>query len=341
MDRSGAPANIAQVVTFLPPGHDLVDPWHQHHGRRGHVVVHPVRNARALRYHREGPGLDHSLLVAAALLVVLAAWFYERANNEVALVKTGVGGRRVMIDGSTLATPFFHEITRVNMQTLRLDMASSDDSALITTDRVRVDVGAKFYASVSPDTDAATVCNWSAFRSPLWTSPRFRRWTKTTPSTLSACTNWSRSLPRPRKSAPKSLRPSKLKPWWLPDSLRSPSARPTANAVQPLMEQDIQAADIVCEQAIGEAEIIQARALQIAEQDRQIQIACKNQEESRAPDGQRRTVQGAGTSCRSGTGGGLRPASTDRCGVRQGYNCGQSRLAVQLPALKRSAMPSA
>ncbi|MCA0873283.1 flotillin [Seohaeicola saemankumensis] len=96
------------------------------------------------------------LLVAAAVLVALAAWFYERATNEVALVKTGAGGRRVVIDGGTLAIPYFHEITRVNMQTLRLDVARSGDSALITKDRLRVDVGAEFYASVSPDADAIT-----------------------------------------------------------------------------------------------------------------------------------------------------------------------------------------
>jgi len=33
------------------------------------------------------------LIVIAAALVVLAAWFFERATNEVALVKTGIGGR--------------------------------------------------------------------------------------------------------------------------------------------------------------------------------------------------------------------------------------------------------
>ena len=63
------------------------------------------------------------LIVIAAALIALAAWFYERATNEVALVKTGIGGRRVSIDGGTLALPYFHEITRVNMQTIRINCA--------------------------------------------------------------------------------------------------------------------------------------------------------------------------------------------------------------------------
>lgn len=96
------------------------------------------------------------LIVIAAALVVLAAWFFERATNEVALVKTGIGGRRVIIDGGTLALPYFHEITRVNMQTIRMTVSRTGEAALITKDRLRVDVGADFYVSVTPQPDTIT-----------------------------------------------------------------------------------------------------------------------------------------------------------------------------------------
>lgn len=96
------------------------------------------------------------ILVLVAIVIVLAASFYQRATNEVALVRTGLGGRRVVIDGGTLAIPYFHEISRVNMQTLRMDVAREGDASLITKDRLRVDVGAEFYASVAPNGDAVT-----------------------------------------------------------------------------------------------------------------------------------------------------------------------------------------
>ncbi|MDX5383040.1 MAG: flotillin [Rhodobacterales bacterium] len=96
------------------------------------------------------------LIVIAAALIALAAWFYQRATNEVALVKTGIGGRRVVIDGGTLALPYFHEITRVNMQTIRMTVTRIGEAALITKDRLRVDVGADFYVSVTPQADAIT-----------------------------------------------------------------------------------------------------------------------------------------------------------------------------------------
>ncbi len=96
------------------------------------------------------------ILIVAAALVALAAWFYERATNEVALVRTGAGGRRVVIDGGLLAVPFFHQVSRVNMQTIRMHVSRLGENSLITRDRMRIDVGAEFYASVIPDADAIT-----------------------------------------------------------------------------------------------------------------------------------------------------------------------------------------
>lgn len=90
-------------------------------------------------------------LVVIAVLVVLAAWFYRREGNEIALVRTGIGGRKVVIDGGVLAIPFFHEISRVNMQTIRMDVSRSGEHSLITKDRMRIDVGAEFYVSVKPE----------------------------------------------------------------------------------------------------------------------------------------------------------------------------------------------
>jgi uncharacterized membrane protein YqiK len=94
------------------------------------------------------------LIIIAAALIVLAALFYQRATNEVSLVRTGIGGRQVVIDGGTLAIPYFHEVSRVNMQTIRIDVSRTGDAALMTKDRMRIDVGAEFFISVVPQADA-------------------------------------------------------------------------------------------------------------------------------------------------------------------------------------------
>ncbi len=95
-------------------------------------------------------------VIVIAVLVVLAAAFYQRASNEVALVKTGVGGRKVVIDGGTIAVPYFHEVARVNMQTIRMSVACEGERSLITSDRLRVDVGAEVYVSVKPEEEAVS-----------------------------------------------------------------------------------------------------------------------------------------------------------------------------------------
>ena len=84
-------------------------------------------------------------LVIFLILLAIIAKFYQRATQEISLVKTGVGGRKVVIDGGTIAIPWFHEISKVNMQTLRLKVDRNGESALITNDKMRVDVGAEFY----------------------------------------------------------------------------------------------------------------------------------------------------------------------------------------------------
>ena len=96
------------------------------------------------------------LLVIAlvVILVVVAAWLYERASREVSLVRTGLGGRKVVLDGGVIVLPYFHKVSRVNMQTMRLEVSRHGEQALITKDRLRVDVGVEFYVSVEPTEDS-------------------------------------------------------------------------------------------------------------------------------------------------------------------------------------------
>lgn len=100
-----------------------------------------------------------AIIIILAVIIVVLAWFYQRATREVSLVKTGVGGRKVIMDGGTIAVPYFHEVSRVNMQTLRLEVQRTGEAALITKDRMRVDVGVEFYVSVIPGEEGIARAN--------------------------------------------------------------------------------------------------------------------------------------------------------------------------------------
>ncbi|MEX0285317.1 MAG: flotillin family protein [Paracoccaceae bacterium] len=81
---------------------------------------------------------------------LVLARLYRRATREISVVRTGAGGKKVIMDGGTLVVPLLHEVSPVNMKTLRLEVQRNGEAALITKDRMRVDVGVEFYVSVSP-----------------------------------------------------------------------------------------------------------------------------------------------------------------------------------------------
>ena len=93
-------------------------------------------------------------VVAIVLVIVLVVgiWFlhrfYAKANREIALVRTGLGGQKVVLDGGCLALPFLHKVAEVNMRTSKLEIERVGPASVITADRLRVDVRAEFYVRV-------------------------------------------------------------------------------------------------------------------------------------------------------------------------------------------------
>jgi uncharacterized membrane protein YqiK len=86
-------------------------------------------------------------LIAIGLIV---SRLYKRATKELSFVRTGFGGQRVIMNGGALVLPVLHDTILVNMNTLRLEVTRSKEQALITKDRMRVDVQAEFYVRVKP-----------------------------------------------------------------------------------------------------------------------------------------------------------------------------------------------
>lgn len=93
-------------------------------------------------------------LLVFIICVALLARLYRRATKETAFVRTGLGGEKVVMNGGALVFPVFHETMPVNMNTLVLPVVRRDNEALITLDRLRIDVKAEFYVRVRPDATA-------------------------------------------------------------------------------------------------------------------------------------------------------------------------------------------
>ncbi|WP_157216278.1 flotillin family protein [Flavisphingomonas formosensis] len=98
--------------------------------------------------------LPGAAIVALVILGMILARLYHRATKEIAFVRTGFGGEKVVMNGGALVLPVFHETMPVNMNTVRLAVERKNSDALITLDRLRIDVKAEFYVRVRPDREA-------------------------------------------------------------------------------------------------------------------------------------------------------------------------------------------
>ncbi len=94
------------------------------------------------------------LLGALLVLGLILARLYKRATKEVSFVRTGFRGEKVIMNGGAIVLPVLHEIIPVNMNTLRLEVRRAAEQALITRDRMRVDVMAEFYVRVKPTVES-------------------------------------------------------------------------------------------------------------------------------------------------------------------------------------------
>ena len=94
------------------------------------------------------------MLLFLLIIGFMIARLYRRSTKEVSFVRTGFGGEKVIMNGGAMVLPILQEIIPVNMNTLRLEVKRAADQALITRDRMRVDVMAEFYVRVKPTAES-------------------------------------------------------------------------------------------------------------------------------------------------------------------------------------------
>src|SRR5712672_3069469 len=100
-------------------------------------------------------------LIVALIVIVVAVyivnWLYHRSSKEVSFVRTGFLGEQVVINGGAFVLPFIHDFTPVNMNVLSMPITRSKQDAVITRDRMRIDIEADFYVRVQPTREAVSI----------------------------------------------------------------------------------------------------------------------------------------------------------------------------------------
>ena len=90
------------------------------------------------------------LAIVIAVVVYLLHWLYRHSSKDLSFVRTGLGGERVVMGGGALVLPIVHDITEVSMNTLRIEVRRANDKALITKNRMRIEVTVEFFVRVMP-----------------------------------------------------------------------------------------------------------------------------------------------------------------------------------------------
>ncbi len=93
------------------------------------------------------------LIILVAVGVYLLHWLYRHSSKDEAFVRTGLGGEKVVMGGGAFVIPIIHDITRVNMNTVPLEIKRSGESSLITRNKIRVDLVGEFSVRVIPTTE--------------------------------------------------------------------------------------------------------------------------------------------------------------------------------------------
>ena len=93
------------------------------------------------------------VIVVIAILYIISIWVYKRAPANMGFVRTGFLGTKVCLGRGAIVLPVFHEVTWISLETIKLIATRSRDQAILTADKIRIDVVAELYAHVGHTVD--------------------------------------------------------------------------------------------------------------------------------------------------------------------------------------------
>ncbi len=81
-------------------------------------------------------------------LAVIAGKFYVKVGPDEAIVKTGMGGLKVVIDGGALIWPVIHRYEKMDLTLKSFEIAREGSEGLICKDNIRADIKTAFFIRV-------------------------------------------------------------------------------------------------------------------------------------------------------------------------------------------------
>ncbi len=89
-------------------------------------------------------------IVVTIIVITVFGRFYHKGSREKALIRTGAGGQKIVMDGGCLVLPFLHQVELVDMRTAYMELLLEKNDSILTEDRMRVDLNVAFHVRVIP-----------------------------------------------------------------------------------------------------------------------------------------------------------------------------------------------
>jgi flotillin len=88
------------------------------------------------------------IFVLGMAIILVASKFYVKVGPDEAIVRTGMGGMRVVIDGGTLVYPVVHRFEKMDLTLKSFEIAREGSEGLICKDNIRADIKTAFFIRV-------------------------------------------------------------------------------------------------------------------------------------------------------------------------------------------------
>ncbi len=100
-----------------------------------------------------GISLLISVIVVIAIVYIISIWIYKRAPANMGFIRTGFLGTKVCLGRGAVVLPVFHEVSWISLETIKLIVSRSREQAVLTSDKIRIDVITELYAHVGRTED--------------------------------------------------------------------------------------------------------------------------------------------------------------------------------------------
>ncbi len=89
------------------------------------------------------------VMLVVGFIITVITHLYVKTSADMAFVRTGSGGPKVVQDGGAIVVPTVHNIVWVSLETMKLAVKRHGETALITGDKLRADITSEFFIKVA------------------------------------------------------------------------------------------------------------------------------------------------------------------------------------------------